>query len=228
MIDLYSAATPGGHAVSILLEELGTPYTIRPVDLSTEEHRRSGYLRVSPSGSLPATVDWDADDFAVYRSAAILLYLAEKYNRLLSRHHQVRSKTLQWLMLKATCISSIQQQVVAFFQSQHGQPVQTFYLLQEELRRIYAALGYALTGQTFLCGEHSIADVAVFPWVHSHAWSRIDIDGLPHLKAWLEGTRTRPAVLQGLCLLPRGASITADSTLLERPPCPKPAAHSSI
>lgn len=221
MIDLYTVATPGDHAVSPLLEEPGTPHTIHPANLSKEERRRPAYLCISSSGPLPATVDREADGFTIYGSGAILLDLAEKYNRLPSRHHQVRSKTIQWFMLKATCVSPIQQQVGAFFQSPHGQPVQGFYLLQEALRRIYTALNYALPGQAIFCGDssdYSIAAVAVFPWVNSRARPRIDIDGLPHRKAWFESMRIRSVVLQGLRMLSQCAFITADSTLLERLP----------
>lgn len=213
MINLYTAAKASDHAVSIPLEELGTPYAIRPANLSKDEYRRPEYLRIRPSGSLPATVDPGADDFAGYGLGAILLYHAKKSNRLLYRHHQLRSKTIKWLMLKATLISRIQQQIVRPFQAQHDQPVNAFYRPWQELRRIFAVLDYASAGQTFFYGNYSIANIAASRRVSPPPWSRINIDGLPRLKAWLDGMRTQPAILQGLCLLPRGASNTADRPL---------------
>jgi GST-like protein len=91
MIDLYTAATPNGHKISIALEELGLPYTVHALDLSKLDQRRPEFLKISPNGRIPAIVDRELDDFAVFESGAILIYLAEKTGRLMPSDTKGRS-----------------------------------------------------------------------------------------------------------------------------------------
>ena len=98
MIDLYTAATPNGHKVSIALEELGLPYRVNCLSFERKEQKSADYLRINPNGRIPAIVDHDNDDFAVFESGAILIYLAEKTGRLLPQDPRQRSIALQWLM----------------------------------------------------------------------------------------------------------------------------------
>ena len=100
MIDLYTAATPNGHKVSIALEELGLPYRLKVLDLSAGEQKRPEFLALNPNGRIPAIVDHDAGGFAVFESGAILIYLAEKTGRLMPADAQGRSRVIQWLMFQ--------------------------------------------------------------------------------------------------------------------------------
>jgi GST-like protein len=98
MIDLYTAATPNGHKVSIALEELGLPYTLKVLDLSKGEQKTPAFLAINPNGRIPAIVDHELDNFAVFESGAILVYLAEKTGKLMPTDVKGRSLVMQWLM----------------------------------------------------------------------------------------------------------------------------------
>lgn len=209
MIDLYSAATPNGHKVSIMLEELGASYTLHPIDLSKGEQKRSEYLRINPNGRIPTIIDRGADDFVVFESGAILIYLAEKYGKLMPTDTKGRSQVIQWLMFQVGGIGPMQGQANIFFRywTERYQPAIDRY--QKETKRLYAVLEQRLSGREYLCGDYSIADIATFPWVNTHAWSGIGIDDLPNLSAWLERIRARPAVLRGLAVPPHIADDEA-------------------
>ncbi|WP_287030412.1 glutathione S-transferase N-terminal domain-containing protein, partial [Pseudomonas sp. UBA6310] len=100
MIDLYTAATPNGHKVSIALEELGLPYDLHVLSFDRKEQKTPEFLRINPNGRIPAIVDRDNDDFAVFESGAILVYLAEKTGQLMPSDVKGRSRVLQWLMFQ--------------------------------------------------------------------------------------------------------------------------------
>jgi len=200
MLDLYTAATPNGQKVSILLEELGVPYTLHALDLGKGEQKRPEYLRLNPNGRIPTVVDRDAGDFAVFETGAILVYLAEKYRRFLPDDVKGRSQVLQWLMFQVGGIGPMQGQANVFFRSwhEHYQPAIDHY--QQETRRLYQVLDHRLHGRDYLCDDYSIADIACLPWVNVHKWSGVELDGMPNLHAWLERLRARPAVLRGLAV----------------------------
>ena len=106
MIELHTAATPNGHKVSVALEELGLPYTAHEVDLAAGQQKTPAFLRLNPNGRIPVIVDRDANDFAVFESGAILLYLAEKSGALLPAG-PARTECLNWLfwqMASAPCV----------------------------------------------------------------------------------------------------------------------------
>src|SRR3954466_13376830 len=100
MIDLYTAATPNGFKASIALEELELPYTLHALNLGEHEQKAEWFLKINPNARIPAIVDRDAGDFAVFESGAILLYLAEKTGRLLPSDPKGRSVAVQWLMFQ--------------------------------------------------------------------------------------------------------------------------------
>ena len=100
MIDLYTAATPNGWKASIALEEMEIPYEVHPLRLDQLEQKQEWFLKINPNGRIPAIVDRDAGDFPVFESGAILLYLAEKTDRLLSADPKGRSRAIQWLMFQ--------------------------------------------------------------------------------------------------------------------------------
>ena len=100
MIDLYTAATPNGYKVSIALEELELPYELHALNLGANDQRADWFLEISPNGRIPAIVDREAGDFAVFESGAILVYLAERAGKLLPADVKGRSEVLQWLMFQ--------------------------------------------------------------------------------------------------------------------------------
>jgi GST-like protein len=197
-ITLYTAPTPNGHKASIMLEELGVPYTLRAVNLSTGEQKKPDYVKLNPNGRIPTIVDHEAGDFAVFESGAILIYLAEKYGRLLPADAKGRSSVIQWLMFQMGGIGPIQGQANVFFRyfPEKIQPAIDRY--QHETRRLYQVLDTRLAGREYLCDDYSIADIASYPWVKIHAWAGVEVEGLPHLMAWMTRMWERPAVQRGL------------------------------
>ena len=210
MIDLYSAATPNGHKVSIALEELSLPYTLRTLDLSAREQKEPWFLKINPNGRIPAIVDRDEGDFAVFESGAILIYLAEKTGRLMPADPKGRSRVLQWLMFQMGGIGPMMGQANVFFRyfPEKIQPAIDRY--QGESRRLFRVLDHHLAAHEFLAGDYSIADIANWAWVRTHHWSGVEVDDLPHLRRWRDQIRARPAVARGITIPPSERDLEQD------------------
>ena len=213
MLDLYTSSTPNGQKISILLEELEVPYTVHAIDLGKNEQKSPEFLKINPNGRIPAIVDRENDDFAVFESGAILIYLAEKFGRLLPTDVRGRSEVLQWLMFQMAGIGPMQGQANVFVRyfPEHLPSVIARY--QNETLRLYSVLEGRLRDRPYLCGEYSIADIACWTWVYHHRWAGVTLDGLPHLQEWLERIDARPAVERGMCV--PGGRRTDVSELLD-------------
>jgi len=197
LIDLYTAATPNGWKASIMLEEVGLPYTVKPIRLDQLEQKQESFLRLNPNGRIPAIVDREAEDFPVFESGAILIYLAEKTGRLLPADAKGRSRTIQWLMFQMGGVGPMQGQANVFFRYAPEKIPFAIERYQKETRRLYEVLDRRLGEAEYLAGEYSIADVATWPWVSIHGWAGVEVDGLEHLQRWLKAVGERPAVQQG-------------------------------
>lgn len=210
MIDLYTAATPNGHKVSIALEELDLPYTVLNLDLSNLDQKKPEFLRINPNGRVPAIVDRDEGDFAVFESGAILIYLAEKTGRLMPTDAQGRSRVIQWLMFQMGGIGPMMGQANVFFRyfPEKIQPAIDRY--QNECRRLFEVLNGRLAADEWLAGDYSIADIANWSWVRTYAWSGVSIDGLVHLERWLGQLAARPACQRGVAVPVRVPNLTDD------------------
>jgi GST-like protein len=211
MIDLYTAATPNGHKVSIALEELALPYTLKVLDLSKGEQKTPEFLAINPNGRIPAIVDRDEGDFAVFESGACLMYLAEKTGKLLPTEFKARSRVVQWLMFQMGGIGPMMGQANVFYRyfPEKIQPAIDRY--QGESKRLFRVLDGHLKDHEFLAGDYSIADIANFAWVRTHRWSGVEVDDLPHLQRWLDAIRVRPAVERGLQAPPSSLELRRDS-----------------
>ena len=197
MIDLYTAATPNGHKVSIALEELGLPYELHALSLDRQEQKTPAFLRINPNGRIPAIVDRD-EDFAVFESGAILLYLAEKTGRLIPADAKGRSRVVQWLMFQMGGVGPMQGQANVFFRYFPEKLPSAIARYQNETRRLYEVLDGRLGEADYLAGDYSIADIATYPWVRLHDWAGVSVDGLEHLRRWMAALAARPAVQRGL------------------------------
>ena len=215
MIDLYTAATPNGHKVSIALEELELPYTVHALDLGKLEQKSPEFLEISPNGRIPAIVDRAEEDFAVFESGAILVYLAEKTGRLMPADAKGRSRVMQWLMFQMGGIGPMMGQANVFFRyfPEKIQPAIDRY--HGEVRRLFGVLDTQLDGREYLAGEYSIADIANWAWVRTHKWSGVALDGLPNLERWVARLAARPACQRGIDVPPRPAR-TEDGKGAER------------
>ena len=198
MIDLYTSATPNGWKVSVALEELGLRYQVHAIDLSKAEQKTEAYLRLNPNGRIPTIVDRDNDDFAVFESGAILMYLAEKTGRLMPTDARGRSRVVQWLMFQMGGVGPMMGQANVFFRyfPEKIQPAIDRY--QNESRRLFEVLDQRLGDSEWLADDYSIADIANWCWVRTHRWSGVSIDGLPHLRRWLDAMKARPACRRGI------------------------------
>jgi glutathione S-transferase len=197
MIDLYTSPTPNGWKVSIMLEEIGLPYEVHPIALEKLEQKEDWFLRINPNGRIPAIVDRDEDDFAVFESGAILIYLAEKTGQLLPTTAKDRSVALQWLMFQMAGVGPMQGQSNVFFRYAPEKIPYAIQRYQNETKRLYAVMDQRLAEVEYLAGSYSIADVASWPWVLLHGWSGVEIDDLPNLCRWLAQVGERPAVQAG-------------------------------
>ena len=198
MIELYTAPTPNGWKASIMLEEIGLPYEVRPINLLTGEQREPWYLRLNPNGRIPTIVDRDEGDFAVFESGAILIYLAEKTGKLLPKDEKGRSVALQWLMFQMGGIGPMQGQANVFFRYAPEKIDYAINRYQEETARLYRVLDTRLAESEYLAGDYSIADIATWPWVRIHDWAGVSVDDMPHLQRWVAAVAERPAVLKGV------------------------------
>jgi glutathione S-transferase len=197
MIDLYTAPTPNGWKASIALEELGLPYTVKPINLGKLDQKQDWYLRLNPNGRIPTIVDRDAGDFAVFESGAILIYLAEKTGRLMPQDVKGRSLVIQWLMFQMGGIGPMQGQANVFFRYAGEKIPFAIERYQRETRRLYEVLDRRLGEAEYLAGDYSIADIATWPWVTLHGWAGVELDGLSHLQRWIAAVGARPAVPRG-------------------------------
>jgi len=198
MIDLFTAATPNGWKVSIALEELGMPYTVHQLDLSKGEQKQDWYVRLNPNGRIPTIVDRGNDDFAVFESGAILIYLAERAGRLLPQEKKARSRVLQWLMFQMSGVGPMMGQANVFLRYAPEKIPYAIDRYQREVSRLFGVLERELSQHEYIAGnDYSIADISLWPWVHGHDWSGVSLDGLPHLDKWVERIAARPAVQRG-------------------------------
>lgn len=199
MIRLYTAATPNGYKASVTLEEMGLAYETHALKLNELEQKQPWFLAINPNGRIPAIVDTDNDDFAVFESGAIMIYLAEKCGSpLLPTDFKGRSRVIQWLMFQMGGLGPMMGQANVFYRyfPEKIQPAIDRY--QGETRRLLGVLDSHLANNEYLASDYSIADIANFCWARTHNWSGVDIDHLPNLKRWIDAIAARPAVQKGL------------------------------
>lgn len=204
MITLYSAATPNGYKAAILLEELGLEYHLKPVDLGANEQKQDWFLRINPNGRIPVIIDHDANDFAIFESGAIMVYLAEKTGQLMPLDAKGKSVAMQWLMFQMGGLGPMQGQAHVFHRYFPEKIPSVVDRYQNETRRLYGVLDSRLRESTYLAGEdYSIADIANWTWVRSYGWAGVSLDGMEALQEWHDAIAARPAVQRGLIQPPR-------------------------
>ncbi|PKM21942.1 MAG: glutathione S-transferase [Gammaproteobacteria bacterium HGW-Gammaproteobacteria-14] len=219
MITLYTAATPNGHKASVTLEELGLPYTVASLNLMQGEQKKPEFLAINPNGRIPAIVDSEEDNFPVFESGAIMIYLAEKTGKLLPSDIRGRSRVIQWLMFQMGGVGPMMGQANVFFRYMPEKIQAAIDRYQNESKRLLTVLDGHLKDNEYLAGDYSIADIANFCWARTHNWSGVDISDLEHLQRWMNQLYQREAVLRGL-KVPEDMSpakiIEAAQTMVQR------------
>ncbi|BET97547.1 glutathione binding-like protein [Xenorhabdus taiwanensis] len=198
MIDLYYAPTPNGYKITLFLEEVGIPYTIYPINISTGEQFKPEFLAVSPNNKIPAIVDHQPTDggepVSIFESGAILLYLANKTGQLLSKDWRERTEQLQWLFWQVAGFGPMLGQNHHF---NHYAPEVVPYAINryvEESKRLYKVLNTQLEKTAYLGGnEYSIADIATYPWARCYEHQKINLQNYPAVAKWLDKISQRPA-----------------------------------
>jgi len=203
MIHLYTSPTPNGYKVSITLEELGLPYNLHVIDLSTGAQKEPWFLAINPNGRIPAIVDEGNGGFPVFESGAIMLYLAERAGALIPADEKGRSLVVQWLMFQMGGLGPMMGQANVFTRYFPEAIPPAIDRYRRESRRLLEVLDSRLADNEWLAGDYSIADIANFAWARIHEWPGVDISGLDHLQRWMDAIAARPAVQRGLQAPPR-------------------------
>ena len=203
MIDLYTWGTPNGRKVSIMLEELGVEYQTKSINIGKDEQFSDEFLAISPNNKIPVIIDHDSNSeepVKLFESGAILIYLAEKFNRFLPPLEPDRSTTLQWLMFQMGGAGPIFGQVHHFLRAAPEPVPYAINRFGKETARLYGVLDSRLAESEFLSENYSIADIATFPWVARHEWHKIQLADYPNVNRWFELIASREAVKKGMAV----------------------------
>lgn len=202
-VDFYYWPTPNGWKVSIMLEELGVPYTLHYVNIGKGEQFDPDFLKIAPNNRMPAIVDPEGpggEPVSVFESGAILQYLGRKFSRFYPAEERARIQVEEWLMWQMGGLGPMAGQT-HHFRVYAPEPVP--YAIDRytnEVNRLYGVMNTRLADNAYFAGEYSIADMACIGW--ATLWERQgqNIEQFPHVQAWIERLKERPAVQRGLAL----------------------------
>lgn len=197
-IDLYTWATPNGRKVSIMLEEIGLPYQVFPINVLEGDQLKPDFLKISPNNKIPAIVDHETG-LELMESGAILMYLAQKAGKFM---HQVQDgeaywRELEWLMLQMGGVGPMFGQTHHFVKFNPGKSRYAEERYTAETQRLYGVLERRLEQERYLAGDYSVADIATWPWVSRFEFQQIDLHQYPAVKRWYLEIAARPAVRKG-------------------------------
>ena len=195
-IDLYTWNTPNGRKVSIMLEEVGLPYSVFPIDITKGDQLQPDFLFLSPNNKIPAIVDHDAG-IHLMESGAILMYLANKTGKLLSPIGEKYWEQMEWLMLQMGSIGPMLGQTHHFVKFNPGKSPYAEERYKKENARLYQVLENRLQDREFICNEYSIVDIATWPWISRFDFQQMKLSDYPNLKRWYLNIASRPAVRRG-------------------------------
>jgi GST-like protein len=196
VIDLYTWTTPNGRKASIMLEEIGLPYTVHAVDIGKDEQFKPDFLKIAPNNRIPAIVDRDTG-ISLMESGAILIYLADKTGKLLPKSGEARYRVIEWLMWQMGGPGPMLGQVHHFVKYNPGKAPYAEERYSKEAARLYNVLNKRLENRQFVAEDYSIADIAIWPWISRFEWQQIDLDTYPNVKRWYQTIAARPAVRKG-------------------------------
>ncbi|MBV9251477.1 MAG: glutathione S-transferase N-terminal domain-containing protein [Acetobacteraceae bacterium] len=200
-IELHTWNTPNGRKISVALEEMGLPYTVHPVNISTGEQFNPGFLRISPNNKIPATIDPEGPGGApisIFESGAILIYLGVKTGKFYPADLRRQVPVLEWLMWQMGGFGPMPGQVHHFLQVEDEEDRR--YGLgryMKETRRLYDVLDKRLAGRDFVADEVSIADFAILGWAWRHERHQVNLADFPAVKRWYERMMARPGTKRG-------------------------------
>ncbi len=208
MIELYTWGTPNGRKASIMLEEVGLPYAVHPVNIGRQEQFDPAFLKISPNAKIPAIVDPDGPGgpLSVFESAAILIYLAEKTGRLLASHGPQRYRALEWVSWQIGGIGPFFGQLGFFAIRSTEKSALAIERFTEECGRLINVMERRLVENAYLAGDdYTIADIAAYPWTFAGTTSVKPvlgpiIEASPSVTRWLAAIGGREAVKRGMAV----------------------------
>ena len=199
MIDLYTWHTPNGRKVSIMLEEIGMTYNVFPINIAKDEQFQPHFLEVSPNNRIPAIVDKENNNYSLFESGAILMYLAEKSGKLINKSNSDEYyRTIEWLMWQMGGVGPMFGQVHHFVKYNKGKSAYAEERYSKEARRLYGVMDKRLGQHQYISGkEYSIADISIWPWTARFDWQEIDLNEFPNVTRWYKEMADRTAVQNG-------------------------------
>ena len=200
-IDVYYWPTPNGHKITIMLEECGLAYAIKPINIGKGEQFTPEFLAISPNNRMPAIVDHEGPGgkpISVFESGAILQYLGRKTGKFYPKEERARVECEEWLFWQMAGLGPMAGQCHHF---RNYAPERIAYATDRytnEVNRLYGVMNKRLAGRAYLAGEYTIADMAAYPWVRPYKNQGQDIAEFPNLEAWFKRMHERPAVAKGV------------------------------
>jgi len=199
VIELFSANTPNGKKISIMLEEIGYEYKTIKIDLDKGEQFKPEFKKISPLSKIPVIIDKNKDKI-IFESGAILIYLAEESGKFYDQKNRLEIN--QWLMAQMGYVGPMLGQHHQFHHYNPGKSKfgeERYFKIAE---RIYIELDQRLSNSKFLSGDdYTIADIGTFPWIARHEWHDIGLSSYKNLTRWYNDISTREAVIKGFSFM---------------------------
>ena len=194
MIKLYTSPTPNGRKISILLEELNAEYETILVDLSKKEQFKKEFSKLSPTNKIPVIVDTENGQ-RIFESGAILIYLAQKYNKFLDNENYW--EIIQWLILQVAYVGPMLGQAHQYLFYHRGRSRFAEEKTKGYVEHVYSILEKQLMDREYIVNDYSIADIAIWPWVDRCERHEVKLEDYPNIKRWYDKISIRPAVIKG-------------------------------
>jgi GSH-dependent disulfide-bond oxidoreductase len=202
MIDLYTWTTPNGRKVSIMLEECGLPYNVHKIDIGKGDQFTPEFVAINPNSKIPAMIDTNGPDgkpITLFESGAMLVYLAQHYQKFLPPDWHQLYHVFQWLMFQMGGVGPMFGQTHHFLRAAKEQVPYAIDRYKKETDRLYGVMDKELAKREYLAGNfYSIADIATYPWVARYEWHKTDLNEFPNVERWFDEIGKRPAVQRGM------------------------------
>ncbi len=206
MIELFSADTPNGKKISIMLEEIGFEYKVTKVNIYKDEQFDPEFVKISPFSKIPVIIDHENKKETIFESGAILIYLGERSNKFYDLNNRLQIN--QWLMAQMGLVGPL---IGQHHQFHHYNPGKSKFGEERYFKitkKIYEVLNSRLENSKFLAGEnYSIADIATWPWIARHDWHDVGLKKYKFLTEWYLKISERKAVIKGYDFMNRGEII---------------------
>ena len=194
MIKLYTSPTPNGRKISILLEELNAEYETILIDLGKKEQFKKEFSKLSPTNKIPVIVDTENGQ-RIFESGAILIYLAQKYNKFLDNENYW--EIMQWLILQVAYVGPMLGQAHQYLFYHRGKSKFAEEKTKGYVEHVYSILENQLIDKEYIVKDYSIADIAIWPWVDRCERHEVKLEDYPNIKRWYDKISIRPAVIKG-------------------------------